>query len=59
MTEEDKKSTINEIYAHLRGIKNNIDRMTSGNYMHNTASIKLSVDIIEQRLQKIGLYEKE
>ena len=51
----DKELLIAEIYAHLDGIENNVQRMTSGNYMHNTASIRLSVEIIKKRLEELGI----
>ena len=49
----------NEIFGHLEGIINNADRMTSGNFMHNRASIKLSAKIIIDRLHKLGIKEQE
>ena len=51
----DEELAIAEIYAHLDGIDNNIQRMTSGNYMHHIYSIRLSVSIIKNRLEKIGI----
>ena len=48
----------NEIFGHLEGIIDSVDRMTSGNFMHNRASIKLSAKIIIDRLHSMGIYEK-
>ena len=44
-----------EILAHLQGIIDNAERMTSGNFMHNKNSIKLSAEIIRKRLEKFGI----
>jgi len=44
-----------EILAHLQGIVDNAERMTSGNFMHNKNSIKLSAEIVRQRLEKLGI----
>lgn len=44
-----------EIYSHLDSIKDTADRMTSGNFMHNRAAIKLSADIIAKVLELIGI----
>lgn len=44
-----------EIYAHLESIIDDADRMTSGNFMHNKASIKLSAKIVIDRLQELGI----
>ena len=49
--------SIREIYGHLDGILNNMDRMTSGNFMHNKAATKLSVKIIKDRLESLGINE--
>ena len=54
-----KYSIENEIFGHLEGIINNAERMTSGNFMHNRAAIKLSAKIIVSRLQEIGLKLEE
>lgn len=51
----EKELVIAEIYAHLDGINDNIQRMTSGNYMHHIASIRLSVNIIKKGLEKLGI----
>ena len=48
----------NEIFGHLEGIIDSVDRMTSGNFMHNRVSIKLSANIIIDRLHSMGIYEK-
>lgn len=55
MTE--KELTIHEILGHLDSISNNMDRMTSGNFMHNRAATKLSVSIIKSRLKELGITE--
>lgn len=49
----------NEIYAHLESIIEDADRMTSGNFMHNRAAIKLSAKIVINRLLKIGIKREE
>ena len=49
----------NEIFGHLESIINGADRMTSGNFMHNKNAIKLSAEIIIDRLHRLGIYEKE
>ena len=49
----------NEIFGHLEGIINNVERLTSGNFMHNKNAIKLSAKIIIDRLHSLGIYEKE
>lgn len=55
--QEERKQSIREIYAHLDDITNNMDFMTSGNFMHHKAATKLSVKIIKDRLQAIGIKE--
>ena len=57
--DEERKRHIKMIFAFLRGIKNKADYMTSGNYMHNTYSIKNSVEIIISRLGMIGITDPE
>ena len=49
----------NEIFGHLESIINGVDRMTSGNFMHNKNAIKLSAKIIIDRLHSLGIHEKE
>lgn len=44
-----------EILAHLQGIVDNVERMTSGNFMHNKNAIKLSAEIVRHRLEKFGI----
>ena len=34
-------------------------KMTSGNFMHNKAATKLSVNIIKARLKELGITEYE
>ena len=43
---------LKEIILHLDGIINDVDRMTSGNFMHNKNSIKLRAKIIKGLLEK-------
>lgn len=43
----------------MESIINNADRMTSGNFMHNRAGIKLSAKIVISRLQELGLREED
>ena len=50
---------IHEIISHLNDISNRMDRMTSGNFMHNKAATKLSVNIIKARLKELGITEYE
>lgn len=50
---------IEEIFAHLEGIENTANRMTSGNYMHNTASIRLSARIVRDRLIELGITDEK
>ena len=52
-------SVENEIFGHLEGIINDAEKMTSGNFMHHRASIKLSAKIIIDRLHSMGIYEKK
>ena len=49
----------NEIFGHLESIINDADRMTGGNFMHNKNAIKLSAEIIIDRLHGLGIHEKE
>ncbi len=51
----DREYAIFEIYGHIESIINNCDRMTSGNFMHNKNSCKLSAKIIKDRLEFLGL----
>ena len=51
----ERELSIREIYGHLDGIIQNMDRMTSGNFMHNKAATKLSVNIIKNRLESLGI----
>lgn len=57
MTE--KELAIHEIFAHLDGIINNCERMTSGNFMHNKNACSLSAKIIKDRLIAIGIHEED
>jgi hypothetical protein len=43
---------LKEIILHLGGIINDVDRMTSANFMHNKNSIKLRAKIIKGLLEK-------
>ena len=49
----------NEIFGHLEGIIDSVDRMTSGNFMHNKNAIKFSAKIVIDRLHSLGIHEKE
>lgn len=49
------KELVEEVYSHLDSIKDTADRMTSGNFMHNIAAIKCSVNTIVKVLELIGL----
>ena len=51
----ERELAIHEIYSHIEGIIDNCDRMTSGNFMHNKNSCKLSAKIIKNRLEFLGL----
>ena len=53
MGNEDK-SYIEEIYGHLEGILDDVDRMTSGNFMHNKYSIKFHAKMIKDVLNLMG-----
>lgn len=55
----ERELTIREIYAHLEGIIENSQRMTSGNYMHHTSANILSANIIKKRLESLGIKEEE
>lgn len=48
--DKQKKEALEEIFAHLDDIMNNADRMTSGNFMHHRAAIKLSAKIVKDRV---------
>lgn len=48
-----EKELKEEVLAHLEGIIENSDRLTSGNFMHNKNSIKLSAKIIMNRLKEL------
>lgn len=54
-----KYSIENEIFGHLEGIINDAERMTSGNFMHHMASIKLSAKIVIDRLKELGIKPNE
>lgn len=44
-----------EVYSHLDSIKDTVNRMTSGNFMHNKAAIKFSANTIAKVLELMGL----
>lgn len=48
-----------EIYSHLDSIKEIVDRMTSGNFMHNRSAIKFSANTIAKVLELIGIKEQK
>lgn len=49
------KDLVEEVYSHIDSIKDTADRMTSGNFMHHRAAIKLSVNTIANVLGLMGL----
>ena len=53
MEEQEKIEYIEEILSHIEGIIENVDRMTSGNFMHNKNSIKFSAKIIRSLIVEI------
>lgn len=57
MTE--RELTVHEIHSHLQGIIDTAQRMTSGNYMHHTNSIRLSAQICIDRLNALGIKDIE
>lgn len=57
MTDEELQRSI--VFGHLDGIIGNAERMTSGNFMHNRASIMLSARIIKKTLEELGIKNAE
>lgn len=55
MTQQDKIDNFKEIHLHLESMLDELDRMTSGNFMHNKNSVKFSVNVIIGRLKQLGL----
>lgn len=55
MTQEERDETIEMIYGCLDSIITDVDRMTSGNFMHNKNSIKFSAQIAINSLKKLGI----
>ena len=55
----DRELAIHEIFAHLDGIEQNCETMTSGNFMHNKNACKFSAEIIRNRLKAIGITDIE
>ena len=55
MQAQSDEKLVEEIYSHLDGIKDTVDRMTSGNFMHNRAAIKFSANTIAKVLELIGI----
>lgn len=53
MKKIDEKELKEEVLAHLEGIIDAVGRLTSGNFMHNKSSIKLSAEIIINRLKEL------
>ena len=49
------KELVEEVYSHLESIKETVDRMTSGNFMHHKAAIKFSANTIQKVLELMGL----
>lgn len=54
-----RELAIHEIFAHLNGIIENCEQMTSGNFMHNKNACKFSAMIIRNRLEAIGIKDVE
>ena len=52
-----KYSVENEIFGHLESIINGAERMTSGNFMHNKANIKLCAKNVISALNRLGFEE--
>jgi len=50
---------IEEIQSHIDGIRDKVDRMTSGNFMHSKAAIRFSANTIENVLKLMGIINKE
>ena len=46
---------IEEIQSHIDGIRDKVDRMTSGNFMHGKAAIRFSANTIEKVLKLMGI----
>ena len=55
----DNELSIHEIFAHLDGIVENCEHMTSANFMHNKNACKFSAQIIRNRLEAIGIKDVE
>ena len=45
------------LFLNLIEIKENINNMTSGNFMHNKAAIKLKIDYVLKALKRLGIEE--
>ena len=43
------------VFSHLEGIINDAERLTSGNFMHHKAAIKLSAQQVISALNRLGL----
>ena len=44
-------------FSNLEDIQDNADRMTSGNFMHHRAAIKLMAKNVVSALHRLGLYD--
>lgn len=53
-----KEEYIEELQSHIDGIREKVDRMTSGNFMHSKAAIKFSANTIEKVLSLMGIIKK-
>jgi hypothetical protein len=53
----DRELDIRIVFSNLESIGNSAERMTSGNFMHNRASIKLTVKNIVNALHRLGIHE--
>lgn len=53
----DRELDIRIVFSGLEGIENSAERMTSGNFMHNRANIKLTVHNIVNALHRLGIHD--
>ena len=55
MPEKEIQAIAEIITANLDGIYRDVERMTSGNFMHNKYSIRVHAGLIKGELKRIGL----
>ena len=55
MPEKEIQAITEIITANLDGIYRDVERMTSGNFMHNKYSIRVHAGLIKGELKRIGL----